>query len=91
MMNEKKLVHPNEGYSSSGSDADYEQPMTDKEFIKWLDVHGCDYEQPMTRKRFIKWLNTHAPVDYEEVQHFSDEAGASIWIRFDLEKEEDDG
>ena len=24
-MNEKKLVYPYEGYSSSGSDADYEQ------------------------------------------------------------------
>ena len=90
-MSKKKLVYPYDGYSNTGSDADYEQPMNDKEFIKWLDVHGCDYEQPMTRKRFIKWLNTHAPVDYEEVQHFSDEAGASIWIRFDLEKEEDDG
>ena len=69
-MAKKKLIYPYERYSSSGSDA--------------------DYEQPMTRKRFIKWLNTHAPVDYEEVQHFSDEAGASIWIRFDLDKEEDD-
>ncbi len=87
-MSKKKLVYPYEGYSSSGSDADYEEPMTDKEFIKWLDVHYCDYEQPMTRKRFIKWLKQHAPVDYEEVQHFSDEAGASMWIRFDLDKEE---
>ena len=51
-MNEKKLVYPNEGYSSSGSDADYEEPMTDKEFIKWLDVHYCDYEQPMTISEF---------------------------------------
>ena len=34
--------------------------------------------------------NKDAPVDYEEVEHFSDEAGASIWIRFDLDKEEDD-
>ena len=69
-MTKKKLVYPNEEYSSSGSDADYEQPMTEK--------------------RFIKWLDENAPVDYEEVEHFSDEAGASIWIRFDLDKEEDD-
>ena len=73
MMSKKKLVYPYEGYSNTGSDADYEQPMTEKEFIKWLDEN--------------------APVDYEEVEHFSDEAGASIWIRFDLEfdldKEED--
>ena len=69
-MTKKKLVYPNEGYSSSGSDADYEQPMTEK--------------------RFIKWLDENAPVDYEEVEHFSDEAGASIWIRFDLDKEDDD-
>ena len=44
----------------------------------------------MNEKEFIKWLDENAPVDYEEVQHFSDEAGASIWIRFDLDKEEDD-
>ena len=55
-MSKKKLVYPYEGYSSSGSDADYEQPMTEK--------------------RFIKWLDENAPVDYEEVQHFSDEEGA---------------
>ena len=41
----------------------------------------------MNEKEFIKWLDENAPVDYEEVQHFSDEAGASIWIRFDLDKE----
>ena len=69
-MSKKKLVYPYEGYSNTGSDADYEQPITEKEFIKWLDEN--------------------APVDYEEVQHFSDEEGASIWIRFDLDKEEDD-
>ena len=70
MMSKKKLVYPYEGYSDTGSDADYEQPITEKEFIKWLDEN--------------------APVDYEEVEYFSDEAGASIWIRFDLDKEEDD-
>ena len=43
----------------------------------------------MNEKEFIKWLD-NAPVDYEEVQHFRDEAGASIWIRFDLDEEEDD-
>ena len=54
----------------------------------------------MNEKKFIKWLDENAPVDYEvendafemlfgEVEHFSDEAGASIWIRFDLDKEED--
>ena len=43
----------------------------------------------MTYEELIKWLE-HAGVDHEEVEHFSDEAGASIWIRFDLEKEEDD-
>ena len=69
-MTKKILVYPNEGYCSSGSDADYEQPMTEK--------------------RFIKWSYENAPVDYEEVQHFSDEEGASIWIRFDLNKEDDD-
>ena len=44
----------------------------------------------MNEKEFIKWLDENAPVDYEEVQHFSDEEGASIWIRFDLDKDEDD-
>ena len=44
----------------------------------------------MNEKEFIKWLDENAPVDYEEVEYFSDEAGASIWIRFDLDKEEDD-
>jgi len=44
----------------------------------------------MNEKEFIKWLDKHSPVDYEEVQRFSDEAGASIWIRFDLDKGEDD-
>ena len=69
-MSKKKLVYPYEGYSNTGSDADYEQPINEKEFIIWLDEN--------------------APVDYEEVEYFSDEAGASIWIRFDLDKEEDD-
>ena len=36
-MSKKKLVYPYEGYSNTGSDADYEQPITEKEFIKWLD------------------------------------------------------
>ena len=44
----------------------------------------------MNEKEFIKWLDKNAPVDYEEVQHFCDEEGASIWIRFDLEKEVSD-
>ena len=44
----------------------------------------------INEKEFIKWLDENSPVDYEEVEHFSDEAGASIWIRFDLDKEEDD-
>ena len=70
MKSKKKLVYPYEGYSNTVCDADYEQPITEKEFIKWLDEN--------------------APVDYEEVEYFSDEAGASIWIRFDLDKEEDD-
>ena len=43
----------------------------------------------MTYEELIKWLD-NAPVDYEEVQPFSDEEGASIWSRFDLDKEEDD-
>ena len=43
----------------------------------------------MTYEELIKCLD-YAPVDYEEVEHFSDEEGASIWIRFDLDKEEDD-
>ena len=43
----------------------------------------------MTYKELIKWLD-NADVDYEEVEHFRDEAGASIWIRFDLDEEEDD-
>ena len=41
-------------------------------------------------KQLIKWLNDNAAVPWEETQHFSDEAGTSIWIRFDLDKEEDD-
>ena len=36
MMSKKKLVYPYEGYSNTGSDADYEQPMTEKEFIKFI-------------------------------------------------------
>ena len=44
----------------------------------------------MNEKEFIKWLDENSPVDYEEVEHFSDEAGVSIWIRFDLDKEDDD-
>jgi len=43
----------------------------------------------MTYEELIKWLD-NADVDYEEVEHFRDEAGASIWIRFDLDEEEDD-
>ena len=43
----------------------------------------------MTYEELIKRLD-NAPIDYEEVEHFSDEAGASIWIRFDLDKEDDD-
>tara|TARA_E500000075_G_scaffold73333_1_gene66054 strand:- start:1092 stop:1229 length:138 start_codon:yes stop_codon:yes gene_type:complete len=44
----------------------------------------------MTYKKFNKWLDNNASVPWEEVKHFSDEAGASVWIRFDLDKEEDD-
>ena len=43
----------------------------------------------MTYEELIKWLD-NVPVDYEEVQHFRDEAGASIWIRFDLDEEDGD-
>ena len=43
----------------------------------------------MTYKELIEWLD-NADVDYEEVEHFRDEAGASIWIRFDLDEEDDD-
>ena len=43
-----------------------------------------------TYKQLIKWLDNYARVPWEETQHFSDEAGTSIWIRFDLNKEEDD-
>ena len=43
----------------------------------------------MNEKEFLKWLDKNSPVVYEEVERFSDEAGASIWIRFDLDKEED--
>ena len=38
-MTKKKLVYPNKGYSSSGSDADYEQP-TENILLKikqWLE------------------------------------------------------
>jgi hypothetical protein len=43
----------------------------------------------MNEKEFLKWLDKNAPVVYQEVERFSDEAGASIWIRFDLDKLED--
>lgn len=46
--------------------------------------------EPKTYKEFIKWLEVFSPVNWEESERFEDEAGASIWIRFDLEKEEDD-
>ena len=44
----------------------------------------------MNEKEFIKWLDKNLPVHHEVVRHSSDEAGASIWIRFDLDLEEDD-
>ena len=44
----------------------------------------------MNHKQFNKWLDDNARVTWEEVQHFSDESGVSVWIRFDLDKEEDD-
>ena len=46
--------------------------------------------KPKTHKEFIKWLKIFSPVNWEETKRFEDEAGASIWIRFDLDKEEDD-
>ena len=46
--------------------------------------------EPKTFKEFIRWLEIYSPVDWEEMQRFEDEAGASVWIRFDLESEEDD-
>ena len=46
--------------------------------------------EPKTFKEFIRWLEIYSPVDWEEMQRFEDEAGASVWIRFDLDKEEDD-
>ena len=93
-MSKEKLVYPNEGYSSSGSDADYEQPT---------DELNRTMAEPKTFKEFIRWLEVWSPVDWEEMQRFEDEnvckinitqrqdpAGASVWIRFDLDKEEDD-
>ena len=80
-MNKKKLVYPNEGYSSSGSDADYEQTT---------DELNRTMTEPKTFKEFIRWLEVYSPVDWEEMQRFEDEAGASVWIRFDLEPEEDE-
>jgi hypothetical protein len=44
----------------------------------------------MTYEELVKWLDDNAPVNYEEVEHFEDEEGASIWIRFDVDKEDDD-
>jgi len=46
--------------------------------------------EPKTFKEFIKWLEIWSPVDWEEMERVEDEAGASVWIRFDLDKEEDD-
>ena len=43
----------------------------------------------MDEKQFFKWLDENVPVHHEVVRHSSDEAGASIWIRFDVDKEED--
>ena len=80
-MSKKKLVYPNEGYSSSGSDADYEQTT---------DELNRTMTEPKTFKEFIRWLEVYSPVDWEEMQRFEDEAGASVWIRFDLEKEDED-
>ena len=80
-MTKKKLVYPNEGYSSSGSDADYEQPT---------DELNRTRAEPKTFKEFIRWLEIWSPVDWEQMETIEDEAGASVWIRFDLDKEEDD-
>ena len=44
----------------------------------------------MDEKQFFKWLDENVPVPHEVVRHSSDEAGASIWIRFDVDKEDDD-
>ena len=44
----------------------------------------------MDEKQFFKWLDENVPVHHEVVRHSSDEAGASIWIRFDVDKEDDD-
>ena len=80
-MTKKKLVYPNEGYSSSGSDADYKQPT---------DELNRTMAEPKTFKEFIRWLEIWSPVDWEQMETIEDEAGASVWIRFDLDKEEDD-
>ena len=80
-MTKKKLVYPNEGYSSSGSDADYKQPT---------DELNRTMAEPKTFKEFIRWLEIWSPVDWEQMETIKDEAGASVWIRFDLDKEEDD-
>ena len=46
--------------------------------------------EPKTFKEFIRWLEVWSPVDWEQMETIEDEAGASVWIRFDLDKEEDD-
>ena len=44
-MSKKKLVYPYEGYSSSGSDADYEQPMKSKDEIKEIGFNDSYYSE----------------------------------------------
>ena len=71
-------------------DKEAEQDYWDNRPKEKKDELNRTMAEPKTFKEFIRWLEVWSPVDWEEMQRFEDEAGASVWIRFDLEKEEDD-
>tara|TARA_R100000406_G_scaffold67653_1_gene48152 strand:+ start:281 stop:511 length:231 start_codon:yes stop_codon:yes gene_type:complete len=71
-------------------DKEAEQDYWDNHPKEKKDELNRTMTEPKTYKEFIRWLEVYSPVDWEEMQRFEDEAGASAWIRFDLEKEDDD-
>ena len=83
-MTKKKLVYPNEGYSSSGSDADYEQP-TKKYHVDFtsLVVDHRIYEklnsdkfQYSNRKEFIKRLVDDDVIEIVNIEEADEDISA---------------
>ena len=98
-MSKKKLVYPYEGYSSSGSDADYEQPNLKMQEELWSEIDFRieeEYQKVMSNALYwndrLKKSERITKFNFEEVaedktflDHHFESIHQKIWHRFKLE------